>query len=321
MLSDCDCDETSPSLPPDVADVAEELSDVSADADSDLLDLPGDVSETDFFFEDAAGAEAGPGAVWDFVDGAAASKSLGRDQFTVATITGVTAWLHAATGTGMTGMELYSPPRVLPKVKGLKAAAERFGSFSFDIMQGWNFDLEELRKLTLSMVETGRVRFLYLSPPCTMFSELTRLWNRKRMTERVYEQRMAIATTYMEHSMMAAAMQCEKGLYFMLEHPQKASSWCLACVDGVRRLPGVMCVDFDMCAVGMVSPLGSPIRKRTRVMTNSKSLANILRCKQCSRDHKHRQIKGQELGHSLGKWCQVYPEPLCEILASVFHGE
>ena len=105
----------------------------------------------------------------------------------------------------------------------------------------------------------------------------------------------------------------------MFEHPQKASSWKLRCVEEVRCLAGVLAVDFDMCAVGMVSPLGQPIRKRTRILTNCRSLVDILRCKQCPRDHTHRQIKGQELGQSLGKWCQVYPEPLCEILASVYH--
>lgn len=74
----------------------------------------------------------------------------------------------------------------------------------------------------------------------------------------------------------------------------------------------------EMRAAGMRSPPGSPIRKRTRITTNSTKLAGVLHTKQCTRDHVHRQIKGGELGRSLGRWCQVYPDLLCEILAESF---
>ena len=127
---------------------------------------------------------------------------------------------------------------------------------------------------------------------------------------------MKVATVYMERSMAGAALQCESQNFSMFEQESEFLETSLR--RGRASLGRRVSVDFDMCAVGMVSPLGQPIRKRTRILTNCRSLVEILRCKQCPRDHTHRQIKGQELGQSLGKWCRVYPEPLCEILASVY---
>ena len=50
---------------------------------------------------------------------------------------------------------------------------------------------------------------------------------------------MKVATVYMERSMAGAALQCESQNFSMFEHPQKASSWKLRCVEDVRRLAGV----------------------------------------------------------------------------------
>ena len=80
-------------------------------------------------------------------------------------------------------------------------------------------------------------------------------------------------------------------------------------------MPGVQTVAFDMCACGMVSPLGEPIRKRTKLMTNHPGLATEISKYQCCKKHKHRAIEGSQLGHSLSKWAQVYPDGLVIVLA------
>ena len=102
----------------------------------------------------------------------------------------------------------------------------------------------------------------------------------------------------------------------MFEHPQRATSWALAIVQEIKNLPGVLCVSFDMCQVGMCSPMKEPIKKRTVIMTNDRWLARQLQTKQCPRDHVHRRIEGSQKGYSLSKWCQVYPPALCEILTA-----
>eukprot|EP00435_Cladocopium_sp_Y103_P075762 s119_g64.t1 len=182
------------------------------------------------------------------------------------------------------------------------ATLTMIGCLSFDILVGWDFDDEELRFLTVRLATSRAIAFIYCSPPCTMFSELTRLWNVKRMSAEVFQCRWDQAVVWVNHCMELCRLQVEMNRKFMFEHPRKASSWKLASVMSVARLPGVSIVHFDMCAVGMTSPLGAPVRKRTSIMTNSDSLVEALRKRQCPKNHVHRKIEGSELGHSMSKW-------------------
>ena len=102
----------------------------------------------------------------------------------------------------------------------------------------------------------------------------------------------------------------------MYEHPWRASSWKLQSVKKVQRHPKVYSVTFDMCQVGMLSPAGMPVKKRTTIMTNHAGLAEQLQARQCPGDHTHRPIEGSERGYSMSRWCQTYPAPLVEILAA-----
>ena len=121
----------------------------------------------------------------------------------------VASWLRSPTGISSisVGMELYSPPRVLASAGILNLA---IGIFSFDIIHGWDFQKEDLQKITIQLLQLGIISFLYLSPPCTMFSELQRLWNRKKMDPAIWDARWAQAVAFIEHSMQAARLQLEK---------------------------------------------------------------------------------------------------------------
>ena len=216
------------------------------------------------------------------------------------------------------GMELYSPPRVLPMTDASGICSD-LGCLSFDILNGWDFRVTSLKALSIRILESWDIARLFLSPPCTMFSELQRLFNYKRMTKEVFDARMQEARGYLQHSMHAAKKQHLKRRMWMYEHPWKASSWKLEEIQSVQKLPGVYTVDFDMCACGLLSPAGVPVKKRTRIMSNSKSLLSALKDKQCDRSHEHRPIEGSEMGHSMSKWCQVYPPGLVSILADQRH--
>ena len=212
------------------------------------------------------------------------------------------------------GMELYSVPRVLAK-KVLRCDF----CLSFDIANGWDFDQELLKQKTYEMLSCLTIIFLFLSPPCTMFSELQRLFNYKRMDRNTWQRRWAQACGYIDHSMACALQQIQLNRFFMYEHPWKASSWELDSVQHVKSQDTVRLVTFDMCAVGMTSPAGQPVKKRTTIMTNSSYLYDQLVGRQCNGCHEHRPIEGSERGHSLSKWCQKYPAPLVEILQSALH--
>ena len=219
---------------------------------------------------------------------------------------------------GNLGMELYSPPRVLP-ITDPSGICSDLGCLSFDILNGWDFRVTSQKALSIRILETWNIARLFLSPPCTMFSELQRLFNYKRMTKEVFDARMQEARGYLQHSMHAAKTQHLKHRMWMYEHPWKASSWKLEEIESVQNLPGVYTVDFDMCACGMLSPAGIPVKKRTRIMTNSISLISALEKKQCDKSHEHRPIEGSEMGHSMSKWCLIYPAGLVSILADQRH--
>ena len=205
------------------------------------------------------------------------------------------------------GMEWYSVPRVL--------SGGRQPALSFDILNGWDFDLPVNKTLSMTLLKQKEIAYLFLSPPCTMFSELQRLFNYHRMDPEVFHRRMLQAKGYIKHSMEGAKVQVRRKRWFAYEHPWKASSWSLEDVEAVSHLPGVSKVTFDMCACGMVSLMGTPVKKRTTIMTNDEALVARLQDRQCSQDHVHRAIEGSELGHSMSRWCQTYPPGLVNVLA------
>ena len=157
---------------------------------------------------------------------------------------------------------------------------------------------------------------LMLSPPCTVFSELQRLWNIKRIPEQTWKHRWEVGMVFLKHSMHAAQNQVAGHRFFAFEHPASASSWKQPCVQAVQSLPGVETVVFDQCMLGLKSKVnGIPMRKRTRIMTNSRELIKLLSGKCCDRTHAHECIQGSEGGVKRSVWAQVYPPGLVQIIA------
>ena len=91
--------------------------------------------------------------------------------------------------------------------------------------------------------------------------------------------------THLKFFMKMCQKQTEKGRLLMFEHPYKARPWAIDAVNQVLRFPGVVTVDFDWCQYGTKSHNHAGeglVRKRTRIMTNSKRLARILTNAQCT---------------------------------------
>ena len=118
-------------------------------------------------------------------------------------------------------MEIFSPRRVAPY-------AERLGLLSagsFDITNGCDLLTFAGRHQVLSALKTQEPGFLMTSPPCTMFSDLMRLWNQKKMKRAVYRQRMRQALALLEFNMMTCHLQMNEGRFFAFERPHRALSW------------------------------------------------------------------------------------------------
>ena len=68
--------------------------------------------------------------------------------------------------------------------------------------------------------------------------------------------------------------------------------------------------------VGLVSKSNRiPMRKRTRIMTNSQQLADQFRGTLCDGGHRHQVIQGYEGGMKRSVWAQHYPPLMVQRLA------
>ena len=78
---------------------------------------------------------------------------------------------------------------------------------------------------------------------------------------------------------------------------------------------------FDQCRFGLKSPLGHPLKKRTRLLAhNVKGVNQEFRLKcNCPKVldfgqglTKHKIILGTESGHKLSRWAQCYPKGMVD---------
>ena len=209
--------------------------------------------------------------------------------------------------------EFYSPPRVLCKARSLGLR----GQLSLDLLTHWDFRLPSHCALSLQLLKQLNIMVLILSPPCTMFSALQRMWNFKRMAKCLLEQRWSEAMGYLGHAMQCALAQHHGGRFFVFEHPASASSWSQPIVQQVAALHGVHCVVFDQCMTGLRSKVRqAPMRKRTRLMTNNLAFVRQFSGLMCDGRHEHQLVQGSEGGVRRSVWAQLYPEPMVDRLAA-----
>ena len=180
--------------------------------------------------------------------------------------------------------EYYSRPRLLIETRrrGL------IGTLSLDLVCGWNFCQQAHRTLSVDLLYTLKIIVLMLSPPCTVFSDLQRLFNIKRIRADVWQDRWEQGMVHLCHAMLCARTQILREAFFAFEHPARASSWEQPVVKHVVAMANVYVVQLDFCMRGLTSKSTStPVRKRTKVMTNSKMLADALAPFQCDKQHQH----------------------------------
>lgn len=72
--------------------------------------------------------------------------------------------------------ELCSQPRVAPVIQTLGLQSV----LSCNLLTGWDFEETHCAQLSVDLLDRLMIDSLILSPPCTVFSELQRLWNFKR---------------------------------------------------------------------------------------------------------------------------------------------
>ncbi len=216
--------------------------------------------------------------------------------------------------------ELFSPPRLLQH--------NRIGAFnlrpgrSFDLLEGCDLGTVEGRATVWRHLEVARPRVVITSAPCTMYSALMWMRNRRRMDTETYCRRRAAADELLTFSMQVCCHQHSCGRYFLHEHPAQAGSWRLPVVQRVQALSGVMLSTFDQCVFGLVTPgTCEPCQKRTTFLHNIPSVHAVFHQKRCQCEVPHHRIQGTVHGVRLSQHCQVYPPTLCQALLEAFSQE
>ena len=212
--------------------------------------------------------------------------------------------------------EVYSPPR-------MTTAAEEVGlrpGWALDLTQRdengepWDFSKAAQRQRARQKQDDDKPFMLILCPMCGPFSSVQNL-NYVNMSEAEVKEKLKDALEHVKFAVELCLRQHREGRLFMFEHPAGASSWESRLLRDLGSREGVHKVNFDFCEAGMEID-GTPVKKRTRIMTNSTALHMILRHAQCRGDHEHADTLDGKVSE-----CQVYPRKFCMMVCQAIKRE
>ena len=167
---------------------------------------------------------------------------------------------------------------------------------SFDYNTGWDFTRTDHRRDFLNLLDATCPEFVWLAPPCTVWSSLQNLnidTPEKQIAlqaDRDFEE-----NTHLKMCKRAFLKQQREGRHASLEQPKNARSWgtpTLMAVSGHDAL-------FDQCAYGCVLPDENgdyiPIKKSTALRCTDEEMASELTAPCCG-GHPHLPIEGTSPG-------------------------
>ena len=154
---------------------------------------------------------------------------------------------------------------------------------------------------------------LIVSPMCGPFSASPSLFNYPKLKRADVKERLTDAMVHVKFCLEMCLEQHVNGRLFIFEHPAEASSWGMKAMQQMKALDGVRVVKFDFCMLGMKTTddngKEAAARKRTKVMTNSNSVAVLLQEAQCRSEHVHQHLLGNRAGP-----CQEYTDEFCKLI-------
>ena len=220
--------------------------------------------------------------------------------------------------------EVYSPPRITELLKECRSRHVMPG-YAFDLTtvdpddnMPWDFSLEHKRKKARMLLREQKPYVVVGSPMCTAFCSWQALNESRSPKPAALARARAAAEVHMRFVAEVYQDQIDGNRYFIHEHPLRATSWKLACIEAIAAQPGVRRVHADQCQFGAEIKdgphRGDPILKPTGFLTNSEMIAAALdrRCTgssgKCSRPGggAHQLCSGKH-----AKAAAVYPQELC----------
>ena len=145
--------------------------------------------------------------------------------------------------------------------------------WALDLLNGWDFDKKKDRAAALKLLRESRLLLLVGSPMCTWFSSIINRQLHKMPREKIRRE-VKKAIRHVKFVCLLYEIQCQEGRYFLHEHPLRASSWKLGCIQRLVKKTGVNTTVADMCAIA--AGASSDLREKstysfTRNQTNSPS--------------------------------------------------
>ena len=171
--------------------------------------------------------------------------------------------------------EFFSPPRVTRMCREFDLQPGE----SLDLMTGWDFDLEEHRRLAMERVKRDKPTMVVGSPPCTFFSTLQEL-NKHNNRDNPnwiaqFNANLEKAVRHIKFCVQIYKVQMDAGRYWLHEHPWSAKSWQIPELKELLEDPRVEIAYADQCQFGVTAPIEGingergPAKKPTGFAGNS----------------------------------------------------
>ena len=193
---------------------------------------------------------------------------------------------------------------------------------TFDLNNGWDFTIHGHRKKFMKLLRQECPDFVWLAPPCTIWSPL------QELTPRTQEQHTALLCErdYQEHVHLKFTRrvfeeQARDDRDAGVEQPARAKSWKTTTFRLMAN-KGWMAM-LDQCAFGATLPdndgVDTPIKKPTALCLTQEDLARDL-SRACPGDHRHLPIEGSSPGvGNRAKASATYQPQMCKEIARQIH--
>ncbi len=219
-------------------------------------------------------------------------------------------------------VELYSQPRIAQEATAkLYSGTKLTPGWSLDLTRldpktgkAWDLSDEKVQSRVKRMVAEGKPLFVIGSPPCTSFSSIQNMNNKKRDAKVVEAERKA-GERHLQFCLEIYMIQIKAKRYFIHEHPNTATSWKMQSVVELMAMENVDHAVADMCQFGMttvVDGVEEPVQKRTKTVSNSPEVLKRVdvRCPNLGgRGEKHDHA---QLLNGRARQAQVYPKKFCQ---------
>ena len=213
-------------------------------------------------------------------------------------------------------VELFSPRRFAD-------LAELFGMVSrgsFDLSEGWDFNLREHRLQAEETVRCVDPDLLTMCPPCGPLSRMQNLTpDHQRVDLEQHRREVERAKMMVIWCLRGAERQIQQGRDYLFESSQTSGAWQMKEVKQFITKNQPYMVDVSACAVGMRDPESKLLYgKKWRFLTGSRMIALALEKLHCDGRHSHQPVEGSSGGMMRTIRTQIYPQRLLKIILGAF---